>query len=69
MLGKTASEGAYKEYTNGSTATGDLNIPKNYKNYVNFQGTNHPQSREIQREPDHVAMYTLNVSPHPNPKR
>lgn len=58
---------ANKDYSN-TTSTPDLLLSssnKNYLNYINFAG-NGP--RDSQREPDHVAQYTLNTNPHPNPK-
>lgn len=46
MLGKAASEGSYKEYSNTSPMSGDpVNIPKNYKHYINFEGSSQNQQR------------------------
>lgn len=46
MLGKTASEGSYKDHPTAPPLPSDTTNPsKNYKNYINFQGSSQTQPR------------------------
>lgn len=56
-----SSEATGKDYTNSTSTPEATSFPhKNYMNYINFQGNS--AARDMQREPDHVALYTLNAN-------